>query len=383
MVRWHTLLICGVLSACAGQPTAPPRPDYLFHDAAFRVHPTHVDVDVFALNAAMQHFLQRDIADQLRRKGRLRGLADALQSDAQLRLEYDSAVTHTAAEAFDARSGNCLSLVIMTAALAKELGLPVHYQHVYAEETWSRDGDILFRNGHVNLVLGRRLADRSAASLDSPQVTIDFLPENDLRGYRTSLLAEATIVAMFMNNRAAEALARGQLDDAYWWARAAIVRDSAFLDSYNTLGVIYSRHHDLREAEQVFRYLLERSPDNPTAMANLAAVLKSAGRPEASQALLQQLRRIEPYPPFYFFDRGQAALRSGDLRSARDLFEEELKRNPDFHAAHFRLAAVYFQLGDLEEAREHLTAAMANSTTRRDHDLYAAKLQRLRAIQLH
>lgn len=383
MLKWRALLVCGVLSACAGQPTTPPRPDHLFHDAAFLARPNRIDVDVFAPSGAMKHFLQREIGEQLRRKGRLRGLADALQSDARLRLEYDSAVTHTAAEAFDARSGNCLSLVIMTAALAKELGLPVHYQHVHAEETWSRDGDILFRNGHVNLVLGQRLADRSAASLGTPQVTIDFLPQDDVRGYRTSLLAESTVVAMFMNNRAAESLARGQLDDAYWWARAAIVRDSAFLDSYNTLGVVYSRHHDLREAERVFRHLLERSPDNPTVIANLAVVLESAGRLEASQALLQQLHRIEPYPPFHFFDRGQAALQRGDLASARNLFEAELKRNPDYHAAHFGLAAVYFRLGDLTEAREHLTAAMANSTTRHDHALYAAKLQRLRAIQQH
>jgi len=35
---------------------------------------------------------------------------------------------------------------------------------------------------------------------------------------------------MYMNNRAVETLARGNLDDAYWWARAAILEDPHFID---------------------------------------------------------------------------------------------------------------------------------------------------------
>jgi transglutaminase-like putative cysteine protease len=52
----------------------------------------------------------------------------ALYQPDQIRLEYDAAVTRNAAQAFEARTGNCLSLVIMTAALARELGLTVRYQ---------------------------------------------------------------------------------------------------------------------------------------------------------------------------------------------------------------------------------------------------------------
>ena len=74
-------------------------------------------------------------------QGAQAGLVDALYRRAQLKLEYDAATTKTAAEAFDARSGNCLSLVLMTAALAHELQLPVRYQSAYMEEAWSRNGN--------------------------------------------------------------------------------------------------------------------------------------------------------------------------------------------------------------------------------------------------
>jgi Tfp pilus assembly protein PilF len=378
-MRWSILLVCAVLSACAAHPIAQFRTDHLFNDAAFQARSSSIDTDVFALSEAMRRFLHIEIGPQLRRKGHLEGLIDALQNRAQLKLEFDSAVTRTAAEAFDARAGNCISLVIMTAALARELGLLAYYQQVYAEKTWSRDGDMLFRSGHVNLVLGQRSGDRYGPNDHGRQVTVDFLPPEDARGYRTRPIEERTIVAMFMNNRAAESLARGQVDDAYWWARAAISHDSGLHEAYNTLGVIYSRHGNLGEAERVYRHLLEREPENPIVISNLASVLRTAGQLEAAQALLQTLRKLEPYPPFHFSDQAQLALKRGDFRAAIGLFKQELSRDPSYHAAHFGLAAAYFELGDFASARSHLAAAMENSTTRRDHELYAAKLDRLRS----
>ncbi len=112
---------------------------------------------VFALSPAMKHYLEVDIAPQLRSMGRQRGLVDALYSRAHLRLDYDTDSTRTAAEAFDARAGNCLSLVVMTAALAKHLGLPIRFQALIGQESWSRSGDLSFVNGHVNITVARRL----------------------------------------------------------------------------------------------------------------------------------------------------------------------------------------------------------------------------------
>ena len=46
-----------------------------------------------------------------------------------------------------------MSLVIMTAAFAKELGLRVNYQNVIIDDSWSRHGGLYLLSGHVNLVL--------------------------------------------------------------------------------------------------------------------------------------------------------------------------------------------------------------------------------------
>ena len=91
-MRWSILLVCTVLSACASQPTAQIRPDHLFNDAAFRARSAPVDTNVFALSDAMRRFVHSEIAPQLRREGRLQGLI-SLRNRAQLKLEFDSAVT--------------------------------------------------------------------------------------------------------------------------------------------------------------------------------------------------------------------------------------------------------------------------------------------------
>ena len=107
----------------------------------------------------MRRYLEVEIADRLHQQGTQKGLVAALYAKGELKLDYDSTMTRNAAEAFEARSGNCLSLVIMTAAFAKELQLDVHYQSVFTDETWARRGDIQFSIDHVNVSLGKRVSE--------------------------------------------------------------------------------------------------------------------------------------------------------------------------------------------------------------------------------
>jgi tetratricopeptide (TPR) repeat protein len=374
--RMHAVpLVCLLLAACA--TPAVKAPDALLKDELFAAPSEPIRADeVFAVSEEMREFVRNEIAPQVRASGR-RGLFEALYRKRQLKLEYDAAVTRNAAQAFAARAGNCLSLVVMTAAFAKELGVDVQYQAVAYDAPWSRSGDLYLRNGHVNLLLGSGVRDISGG-FDAP-LMIDFLPPEDLRGLHTRPIEEPTVVAMFMNNRATESLVDGRLDDAYWWARGANNNDPAFDKAYNTLGVIYHRHNDLAQAERAFRYVLEREQANAAALSNLAQLLREQGRSAEADALYRQLTHVEPNPPFHFFNLGQAAMARGDFKTAHDLFAKELDRDPYYHEFHFWLALADLQLGDTERARKQLEMALETSTTRGDRDLYAAKLAWIRS----
>ena len=90
---------------------------------------------------------------------------------------------------------------------------------------------------------------------------------------------------------------------------------------------------------------------------------------------------MDPDPPFGYFNRGLAAHAGWRHQAAKEAFAKEVARAPDYHEFHFWLAVAYLNLGEVEQARKHLTVAMKNSTTRRDHDLYAAKLDRINAAR--
>jgi predicted Zn-dependent protease len=380
MRAWWIAGISLLLQACAATQGVGdvPRDGSLFRDALFQAPSERIDsADVFALSGPMRRYLRVDIAEQLESRGRQKGLFEALYSSGQLKLQYDAAMTRTAAQAFEARSGNCLSLVIMTAALARELGLEVRYQRVFADETWSRVGELHVGSSHVNITLGHRSGDPRALYADREVYTIDFMPVRRGMKYRAFEVREPTVLAMFMNNRAAEALAAGRADDAYWWARAAIGQDPAFLAAYNTLGVVYRHGGHLREAERVLAYVLEREPANTYAMSNLSLVMKDEGRVEEAEALKQKLARIEPVAPFHWFELGLDAMKAKDYAAARDYFIRETERDSAYHEFHFWLAAAYHALGDPLRARHHLSIALENSTTRGERDLYAAKLDRI------
>ena len=380
-MRSGAVIAVALLSACAAAPIAPPPPDELLRDALFGPASERISAkDVFALSGAMKRYLRQDLAGPSATSGPRQALIDAV-SHGQLKLEYDSVRTRSAAEAFEARAGNCLSLVIMTAAFAKELGIEVQYHRASIADMWSRDGNIYFLNGHVNLSLGKRYVDPRTLYDAAELMTIDFLPGRELRGLRTEAVEEATIVAMFMNNRAAEALVRGRLDDAYGWVREAMHVDPAFMGAYNTLGVIYMRRGELALAERVFRRVLAQEPGNTRSWANLALVLGKLGRSAEAATADRQLARLEGEAPFYYFHRGLAAMEAGDYRAARALFAQEVSRAPDYHEFHFWLGLAELRLGRVDRARAALELALENSTTPREHDLYAAKLQRLSLLR--
>ncbi len=386
MNKLAVVLLSILLASCAATP-ASQQDARFFNDQLFAAPSERISAaDVFALSPEMQRYISDEIAARAKHKGRQLGLIDALYTRDQLTLEYDTEMTRNAAQAFAARSGNCLSLVIMTAAFAKELGLPVTYQKVFVDDTWARAGDIYLSIGHVNLTLGKRRTDEGGFGHrvgvkppESDAMMIDFLPPENMRGVRTRVIDEQVIVAMYMNNRAVEAMAQRHFDDAYWWAREAIVQAPDFLTVHNTLGAVYQRHGNLAEAERVLAYVLEREPTNIQAMSNLIVVLDSMGRSGESQRLTARLRQMDPDPPFGYFNRGMAAMRDGDIRAAKEAFAREVARAPDYHEFHFWLAVASLYLGETDEAQKHLAIAMKNSTTRRDHDLYAAKLDRIKS----
>jgi len=380
LLRVGAILFAASLAGCAAVPTARTSDvTPLFQDALFKPPSEPVDSRaIFALDASMRRFLAEDIIPQTRHTDPRQVLLKML--DGKLLIDYDSEMTRTASQAFAAREGNCLSLVIMAAALAKQLDIRVTYQQVYDFDTWSRDAGFAILSQHVNLVLGRRSPGVRLYHNEATPLIVDFLPPRQMEDAVSRPVSEQTVIAMYMNNRAAEVMVGGDVDRAYWFARAALEADPGFANAANTLGVIYLKRNYLALAESAVRYALQREPDDISAISNLSGILAAEGRTAEAQVLTKRLTQIQRHPPFYFYDRGVEAMQAGHFEQAARLFEKALSQRPYDVSAHFELAIAASHLGDTRRARQQLELAMKDSTTPDSRAIYAAKLQHLKSL---
>jgi Flp pilus assembly protein TadD len=379
-------LVCALpillLAACASVPPTniadePARPS-LYDDASFA--PSSVAVspeEIFALSPEMRNFLDTQIARRVTTEGKVPALVDALFDKSTIKFSYNAAETTNAAGVFASHSGNCLSYTIMTAAFAREMHIPVQFHVATFADVWDRSNDTDFLIGHVNLTLGfnyRKATDQQAQ-------LVDFTAMNNAHGQLLDDIGEDVIVSMYLNNRAAEAMAHGKIDDAYWWARAATQSSPSFIAAYNTLGVIYMNHHNPAMAARVFERVLEREPENVLALSNESLALKAQGRTAEAAAMATRLAQIQPNPPFYYFTLGIQAMQQRDYKTAKAEFTKEVNRASYNHQFHFWLALAEYNLGEFGETRKQLTFAMENSPNDQQHDLYAAKLAALQQKQ--
>ncbi len=292
-----TCLLTPWLSGCATLGPPPVAP--LLQDALFGHPPRPAEADQpLLLDDAMRTYLNQQLASGVLRRGQPRMLTEALYRGSALQLQYDTSYTRTAAQAFADRAGNCLSLVLMTAAFANALGLEVTFQSAHIDDVFSRSGRLIMRSGHVNLVLGQRPSSVGSMALSgghgAQRLQVDFAPPDALLGLRSQPITQATVLAMFMNNRAAEALLRQRPAEAYAWVRESLHHDAGFWPAFNTLGVVYQQAGHLAQAAAAYEQVLARDDHQLAAMANLVQVLQAQGRHLDADRWAQRHRQLEP-----------------------------------------------------------------------------------------
>lgn len=384
MHRWlrrgALLIAVSAAAGCATAPLPPAVPPTLFEDSLFAPPPAPVSAEaVFAMSPAMQAYAERHLAPLLRQADPRRALIEVMYQRSGLQLSYDATRTRSAAEAFEAREGNCLSLVIMTGAFARWLELPVSFQAVLTDETYSRSGSLTVASHHVNLVLNPPPIRPAVMRSTEDSLTVDFLPADELRGQRTRALEQHTIVAMYFNNRAAESLALGQVDQAYWLAREALRQDPGYVNAANTLGVIYLRAGHAAQAERALRHVIAQDRAAVNALSNLLPLLQRQGQVAEAAEVAARLAQLQPVPPFQRLEEGRLAMAAGNYQQASELFREELRLQPYQDEVHFWAAQAAWRLGREAEAARHLAYARDYSLNRGSQARYSAKLEQLRS----
>ena len=348
-----------VLAGCAAVPRAPLPAHLLWQDQAFDYDPALVSVgkqDLFQLDAELLSKLRDPRIQNSSAQYRLNHLVSLLFEPETKDFSYSRSRSTIAEETWRRKSGDCLSLTVLSYSLAKALDMPVQMQEVRVPVVFDRRGSVEFLNRHVNLLISGR-SDGGLYVKDglmrSGDVVIDFEPQVASRREGIAL-SDDGILARFYNNVAAEYLAQGDLTLAYAHFKAAVLADPGYSPSYSNLAQLYTRKGLLRSAEQLLLYAVALNDDADIALRSLYQLLVSQGRESEALKYKEILQARQEKDPYYWLGVGLHHLQEGNYQKAVNALERAQDLTRGFQEVHRYLAMAYWRAGDAIQAKNQL-----------------------------
>jgi len=353
----------------------PPFSDHLFTRPNDLPSPQHI----FSLTLAQRRWLDKTLVPT-RHNTLTKQLVDkVLKRDYGL-FDYDNSFTRTASQTLSMGQGNCLSMVIMTAAIAKYLSIEFKIHDVKTAPVWDRDGGLYLINGHVNISLKNTPFSRSPTSyvfLGTGYVTLDFIVNVTRRNLSTIQINEQQLGARYFVNLAADAMVKQRWDLAYWLLRQSIEQHSTYAPAWNSLAVVYRRNNLEELAEQTYKYAMSLDKNNINVVANYALLLEQQGRYDELFEVERRLGLFELNNPYRYFDQADLAFAQQNFKQALSLYKKAIKLSPFVDAFHFGLFRTYMALGLESKAIKSLKLASERSADYSDRARYNAKLAML------
>lgn len=384
VIRLAAIAALACLGACAGQPdTAPavtesrpqaftdyadfgPRPDILPQDAIFALSDSQRD-EFLAYFKSWKHREvepHRRITNYLQRFGK----AFNYQGD-----------TFTAEQTMRLQSGNCMSMAVLTTALANIAGIEVGYQLVDSIPVYEIENNIAFKGQHVRSYLydPGYVPDGSGFTIiRRPGIIVDYFPSG--REHFIGNISEQEYVAMFYRNKAASALAGNDFNTAFWLLQESMIHAPENPDAINTLAILHRRIGDNARAEALYRHGIGIAEEKVSLIKNYRNMLRSLGREEEAAILEQQLHTLYDPSPFSWLSLAREAFDREDYILSVRMYDKALELAPYLQEAHLGKVQAQLNQGQLSAAVKSLDAATEYMYQPEEKALYTAKLSTLK-----
>lgn len=370
------VIVAVFLIGCASTPVVVNNPYPVLHDSLFpsyQAFPVETEEQVFALGEDAKQFVSQAIVGPSFEQKSVKGLVTSIFDHSEMGLLYRSSANSTANDTFYNRSANCLSLSIMTYAMAKYAGFEATFYEVDIPEYWTRRDGFSVLNGHINLRI--ELPDNISRTYIGPSsADVDFDPQMIRSHFPRVAVSKRVILSMFYNNKGADALIENAYTRAYSYFRAAAILSPELQQTWVNLGILYRMVDAYEEAEQSYRYALNLDDDNLTAWENLSILYKHKGEVEKAQEIMTMVASRRKSNPFYHFILGEQALEEGRLDDALTYYQRALKLDDSRHEVLFGLAKLYYEQGDITNAQRYMKRAAQLAPNSQDEARYVSKL---------
>jgi Tfp pilus assembly protein PilF len=274
-----------------------------------------------------------------------------------LQFEYRNRPTLTAAEAFEARAGNCMSLVNLFISLARAAGLDAFPLEVRDWAVFSREGSTVVRSSHVigGLTVG--------GSMPAGRTwTIDFLPGERKAYRRLSKISDRRHAALYYSSVGVEAILDGDPATAEGLFAQAVALDHRSAEAWSNYAVLARRQGDLDTAFERLEKAVRLDADYMPALTNMASFHRLAGRGDVALSFERRALEAKLQNPYFLIDQALRRLQRDEIDGAYELVQKARRIDSG-------LPEVYLVLGRIDLARGRSAHAERNFATAREKSL--------------
>lgn len=386
ILRVAAVFAAVLLQACAGTEVAQPEDPIVFlateNSASFGQRPTILLPDELhqLSTAQIKHFLAfMSAPDNARYKKNKRLSRYLEQITFDFQYEGDTLAALTAVEQ---NKGNCLSLAIVTTALAKVAGLDVDYQLMDDVPVYEQSASVITKGVHVRSIIYDPdwIEEEGGLIQVRPGIRFDYFPTNRERFIRN--IDEDDYLAMYYRNIAAEAIAENDLNSAYWHAIESFKYEPNNSPAINMLAVINRRAGNVQAAERLYLLGITHADDKLDLLKNYRLLLMDGGRMQEADQIEKQLETMDDPSPFRWIHLARSAHDDGDYSMAVRYFNRAIELAPYLHEAYLGIAQSNYESGQKHLAEGALATAVDVVQKVSTRNLYQAKLEAL-SRELH
>lgn len=386
-LRLVFLLIIGLLAGCAGLERKPgetavvlteEEPVLSFESELFGEPPTDIIAvnEIYQLSDTQQNAFRNYLNHHSRQDTPAHKRVYEYLESITMNFGYQGN-TYTAEEALRKTSGNCLSLAILTTALAQIAGVESGYQLIDSAPVFESQGNVVFRGQHVrtklyaplhNDITGLRPIRRGGLLVDY------FAREGDRF---VSNISEVEYQAMYYENLASEAISRKDYNTAFWLLSKVLELTPHSSSAINSMAVVHRRAGYVNKAEEIYKYGIDNLPNKVSLLRNYRVLLEEQGRHDEAGVISERLVELDEPNPFDWLHAGQEAYDNGDFRDAITFYKKAVEIAPYLHESYAGMAKAHYKLGERTRAKRELENAQKFSYEKSIQSLYQAKLMAL------
>lgn len=287
--------------------------------------------------------------------------------------------TFGAREALQKHRGNCLSLAIVTTALAKLVDIDVKYQRVNTAPIYQRFHNVMTLSSHVRTHVYAPKEKRKPGKIVivRSKLVIDYFPESS--NVSGDFVEYEDFISMYYQNLAGDALVQKDYQLAYSLLAKGMEIDSKNPETINTLAVLHKELKNPIQTEHLYQYAMQHTLGSVNVLSNYALLLERQERDTELEALELQMASVTDDNPYRWYDIANRQFSKQKYAIALKYFKRSIEVAPYLHEGYFGLAKTYHHIGLTEQAIAAMEKAAELAFTPNDEFVYQAKLRVLTA----